>query len=449
MMHNAEQHGLLHKAQYGSRKGKMAISAVLLKRLSYDIIRQTRMDACVVDNDAAACYDRVIPSIAMIKSRRAGVPRKATHVFLTLLLCIEYYVRTAYGVSSRAYSNLVDMILGIMQGAGHSGALWAITSSIMFEQMDSTPGAIFHSPSPHRTVRRTGEAFVDDTTLWLLRLGLLLTAATVLMQTTAQRWERLLYATGGALNLAKCYWYGIEWTFTATGEAQMVSTTDGPTIILTAGATPDKPEPLRRVSTSEGQRTLGVRLAPDGNENMEHSYRIIQARKMGQRIRAAPLGREHIVTGFRAIWKAMIQYPLGATCFNSQQCHQLQTKYLPYFLSKMGINRTTATAVRHGPACYGGLEVFNLETEQGVQHASLIVSHLRKEDEVGQMLHISLDHLQLQAGVSWPVMSQPGHSQRLYVDNCYLTHTWDFLDRANTHLAFEHPMTLLPQQQND
>jgi hypothetical protein len=98
---------------------------------------------------------------------------------------------------------------------------------------------------------------------------------------------------------------------------------------------------------------------------------------------------------------------------------------------------------------YGGLEIFNLETEQGVQHASLIVSHLWKEDEVGQMLHISLDHLQLQAGVSWPVMSQPGHSQRLYVDNCYLTHTWDFLDRANTHLAFEHPMTLLPQQQND
>jgi hypothetical protein len=29
VMNNAEQHGLLHKAQYGSRKGKMAISAVL------------------------------------------------------------------------------------------------------------------------------------------------------------------------------------------------------------------------------------------------------------------------------------------------------------------------------------------------------------------------------------------------------------------------------------
>jgi hypothetical protein len=40
----------------------MLISAVLLKRLSYDIARQTRMDAIMFDNDATACYDRIIPS---------------------------------------------------------------------------------------------------------------------------------------------------------------------------------------------------------------------------------------------------------------------------------------------------------------------------------------------------------------------------------------------------
>jgi hypothetical protein len=131
------------------------------------------MDPCAVDNDAVTCYDHV-SSIAMTKSQCVGVPRKATHVFLTLLLRIEYYVRMAYCVSSRAYSNLADMILGIMHGARHSGALWAITSGVMFDQMESTHGAIFHSPSPHCTVQRTGEAFVDDTTLWLQQIGLML-----------------------------------------------------------------------------------------------------------------------------------------------------------------------------------------------------------------------------------------------------------------------------------
>jgi hypothetical protein len=44
-MNNAEKHRFLHPHQYGSRKGKMCISAVLLKRLSYNHIQQTRMDA--------------------------------------------------------------------------------------------------------------------------------------------------------------------------------------------------------------------------------------------------------------------------------------------------------------------------------------------------------------------------------------------------------------------
>jgi hypothetical protein len=133
----------------------------------------------------------------------------------------------------------------------------------------------------------------------------------------------------------------------------------------------------------------------------------------------------------------MIQYHLGATCFDSQQCHQLQTKYLPYFLSKMSINWTTATAIHHGtPACYGGLEIFNLETEQGVQHASLIISHLCKADEVGGMLHISMDHLQLQAGVSRPIMSQPGHTQCfMWTNAILLTLGTSLIGRIHTLLS--------------
>jgi hypothetical protein len=59
----------------------------------------------------------------------------------------------------------------------------------------------------------------------------------------------------------------------------------------------------------------------------------------------------------------------------------------------MGINRTTATEVRHGPTSLGGMNVLYLETEQAVEQTKLIVSHLRKEDEVGRMLQMSIDQL--------------------------------------------------------
>jgi hypothetical protein len=142
--------------------------------------------SCVFDNDASACYDCIFPSIAMIKSRRAGMSQPATQTLLTLLQRMQYYVRTAYGISHTAFSFLIHWILGVMQGAGHSCSLWAQTSSVMFEKMESTHGAQFHSPRPHRTIRRTGEAFVDDASLWLLKLGLLLSATVTLMQQTVQ-----------------------------------------------------------------------------------------------------------------------------------------------------------------------------------------------------------------------------------------------------------------------
>jgi hypothetical protein len=55
------------------------------------------------------------------------------------------------------------------------------------------------------------------------------------------------------------------------------------------------------------------------------------------------------------------------------------------------------------------MDIFHLETEQAVQHTKLIISHLRKNNDVGKMIQASIDHLQLQAGTLWPVLSQNGH----------------------------------------
>ena len=113
---------------------------------------------------------------------------------------MKYYVRTAYGTSPQAYLNAIDWILGIIEGSGHSCPSWGLTSRVMLDQMEQTPGATFHSPHPRIVSKRIGEAFIDDTTLWLLQLGLLLPMVVPMMQSMAQRWEKLLYATSGALN---------------------------------------------------------------------------------------------------------------------------------------------------------------------------------------------------------------------------------------------------------
>jgi len=187
------------------------------------------------------------------------------------------------------------------------------------------------------------------------------------------------------------------------------STSDDPDIQLTSGSDFQTYHTITRIEATKGMRTLGVRLAPDGNENEEYNHRLREATTMRDRLKRAPLNREQVGIGFRAIWKMKLQYPIGATCFTHKQCNKLQARYLPAFLSRMGINCTTATAVRHGPSSLGGMDIFHLETEQAVQHTKMIISHLRKNDDVGKMIQASIDHLQLQAGTSWPVLSQNGH----------------------------------------
>ena len=66
----------------------------------------------------------------------------------------------------------------------------------------------------------------------------------------------------------------------------------------------------------------------------------------------------------------------------------------------MGINCTTATALWHGPLHLGRFDIYDLATEQGVMATKMIIAHIRKDDEVGKMLQISYDNLQLQAGIS-------------------------------------------------
>ena len=108
---------------------------------------------------------------------------------LKFLQCAKYHVHTAYGISANTFSNFIDYVLGLIQGTRHAGPEWALTSSVMFDKMETTHGAHFHSPRPAQDCQCTDEAFVDESSLWLLKLGLALTTIIGYMQAYAQKME--------------------------------------------------------------------------------------------------------------------------------------------------------------------------------------------------------------------------------------------------------------------
>ena len=104
------------------------------------------------------------------------------------------------------------------------------------------------------------------------------------MNAMAQMWERLLWVSGGGLNLKKCYWYAVSWKWTKTGEPSMelISANPDLEICLTQGSDHEFMLPITRVEVTEGKRTLRARLCPSGSDKAELLYCIKHGRKLHQ-----------------------------------------------------------------------------------------------------------------------------------------------------------------------
>eukprot|EP00957_Ditylum_brightwellii_P157113 11957980-Ditylum_brightwellii.AAC.1 len=58
----AEETNCITRVQFGNRKGKTALDNLLLKITTMDSLRLFRLNGALLNNDAVACYNRMIPA---------------------------------------------------------------------------------------------------------------------------------------------------------------------------------------------------------------------------------------------------------------------------------------------------------------------------------------------------------------------------------------------------
>jgi hypothetical protein len=197
------------------------------------------------------------------------------------------------------------------------------------------------------------------------------------MQDKAQTWECSVYILGGALNLLKNFYFAVHWRFQSNGQLVISTINNDPhiDIHLTQGANQSTATPVSRIKNMEGKRTLGVRLAPDGSDKTEHAFHLKDATKLHSCLLNAPLNKESTQIGFMgSMILQKFGYPLGATCFKQEECLEIQQKFPPTILSKMGINESTPTNIRSGPAMFAGMKVPELWTIQGSTKNKLMIN---------------------------------------------------------------------------
>ena len=130
----AEAKQQLNPGQYGSRPKCTALEPVLVEEMQYEIARATRQPLALTNYDAASCYDRIVPSLAMLISKKYGVPPTVTTANALTLELAKYRIRTDLGLASEGYTHSPETpIYGTGQGSGNSPAIWCFLSGILFD----------------------------------------------------------------------------------------------------------------------------------------------------------------------------------------------------------------------------------------------------------------------------------------------------------------------------
>eukprot|EP00957_Ditylum_brightwellii_P187092 14248946-Ditylum_brightwellii.AAC.1 len=145
------------------------------------------------DNNAASCYDRIIPNIANLIGHKKGLHKSITFVHASTLAEAKFKLKTAF-------STLFDI------------------------NEELSNGAIFSDTIQEIEVHIALVGFIDDVTGQ--------TKDFYNEKEDAQIWSDLLWLTGGLLELDECSNHFIWYKFLQDGTPIMKSTRPGPPLII-------------------------------------------------------------------------------------------------------------------------------------------------------------------------------------------------------------------------
>ena len=159
---------LLHDSQHGSISQRTTMDPIMLSQLTTDLCRILKHDLARFDNDASACYDRIIVALGMLAARRCGMPINAIRLHSEALQLMKYTIKTIYGISEENCAGTpFEPLFGTGQGSGASPAVWLTLVVLLLHTLDRiVPDRMNFVPvAGGRTHSRLSDAFVDDTSV--------------------------------------------------------------------------------------------------------------------------------------------------------------------------------------------------------------------------------------------------------------------------------------------
>ena len=431
MIHYINDKNIIHQSAYGSVPGRTAQGALAQKILTIDMLRYNRECGGIFECDATGCFDRILPNLQTLHTRRIGLQKNAAIAMATILRNMKRFIGTKFGMSNKYIkTGLAFTLYGIGQGSGGGPAVWLCHLIVLFAILETTCSIPkFTSPNREKVHSSGGTGYVDDCTLMVQIKGKCRDAKKIIKKLThnAQTWERSLHSTGGKLELPKCFWCMVMWRWVG-GLPKLTTCKQAPTHlkIIQTETRKKKTVTIKRIETTDFERVLGVRMDIAGTWKGEIAEWIGKSLKFASKVRTAKFPRQCGIRVYQFIWVPKIRYVSSIVCFTKEQCQKIQSPVIKACLSASGLSAQFPRAVVFGPQLLGGLGWEKGRSIQTFEFINLFLNHVKQNDSTGKLMLINLETAQLHSGLSTPILQQKKHKKHTSNPPGFIvyTHYW-------------------------
>jgi hypothetical protein len=435
---HCEDKYLINKGVYGCRPNRRAIDPVFVDVTQTEMAMVTRKPLVKFNNDATACFDRILVHLLNLCLRSYGMPKKLAKILGELLRVAKYAIKTGIGISEETYSHSDESpAFGSGQGSGASAQGWGKLVSVLFDIHDMYGhGSKYADPWKLYSTIIGMLGFVDDNNItntgeeWE-------TVSDIIVRTQhdAQLWNDLLRATGGALNLDKCFAQVIAFQFGFNG-APVVAPADPNLTIKIQDRLYNKEVIIKPISPYKTYRSLGTEQGTSKNQKQQHEKLMKTAGGHTRKLACSAMSPKCAWIHYSAVFQSSVGYPLSMCHLSQHQLHDLQKKYIPALMNKIGLARTHAHVLVFGPRAYGGIGCNDLRIEQGLDAVQNLMRQLRTPGYGKQLATIFLRTYQNASGLSLPLLQYPA-IRAPHLEGHYYAHIRRFLAKHRASLEIE------------
>jgi hypothetical protein len=249
----------------------------------------------------------------------------------------------------------------------------------------------------------------------------------------AQTWEGLLSATGGELELSKCFYYVLSWKWDKHGSPvpQSIAEQHLPPMIVKMTNDNTSTE-VKQKEVTHSHKTLGTYKCIVGKEKDQFEILLNKSTSIVKKISRAQLSKHQAWLAYSCCYIPSMVYSLTAVSLDEKQLTIIQKQAISKFTQLCGFEITFLKAVVHGPLCYGGLGFPHLYVESNAAEIETIICHVNKENTLGKSLCMNINWLQLHSGIGIPVFESSTNID--YIQDTWFQEIKNFLNICNAGL---------------